>query len=52
MYTKNQKSTVAWVCCTRYADMGKWGGESMRQSTTIWECYKKNIEKNIYQFEK
>jgi len=35
-----------------HPNMGKWGGESMRQSTIIWECYKKNREKNIYLFEK
>jgi len=35
-----------------HPNMWKWGGDSMRQSTTIWECYKKNIEKNIYLFEK
>ena len=35
-----------------HPDMGKWGGECMRQSTIIWESYKKNREKNIYLFEK
>ena len=49
-----------------HPDMWKWGGDSVPQSTVawcvvkkqtkktyiIWECYKKNGEKNIYLFEK